>query len=284
MKIFKKRYDLQLVLSEYRQSGQTIGLVPTMGNLHEGHLTLVDAARQQCQFVVATIFVNPLQFGPTEDLDKYPRTLDADIKLLESRHCDCLFVPSVSEMYPNGLQDQTLITVPGISEGHCGGSRPGHFSGVSTVVCKLFNLIQPDMAFFGEKDYQQLQVIKKMTSDLCLPLEIIGVPTVRMPDGLALSSRNNYLNEEQKRNAASLQQSLQATREKLLQGESNKATLQREARDFLRSCGLKVDYFNISHAQSLEPASDSDTDLVILAAAWIGKTRLIDNIRVQLNK
>lgn len=284
MKIFEKRDDLQHVLSECRHSGETIGLVPTMGNLHEGHLTLIDAARQQCDFVLATIFVNPLQFGPTEDLDKYPRTLEADCKLLESTLCDGVFIPPVSEMYPNGVQDQTLITVPGISEGHCGASRPGHFSGVCTVVCKLFNLTQPDKAFFGEKDYQQLQVIRKMTSDLCIPVDIIGVPTVRMPDGLALSSRNSYLNIEQKKNATSLQESLQATKEKLLQGVSSIETLEREARDFLNASGLKVDYFNISHAQSLKPASNSDTELVILAAAWLGSTRLIDNIRVQLQK
>jgi len=284
MKIFEKCDDLQNVLSKCRQSGQSIGLVPTMGNLHEGHLTLVDTARQQCQFVVATIFVNPLQFGPTEDLDKYPRTLEADCKLRESTLCDGVFIPPVSEMYPNGVQDQTLITVPGISEGHCGASRPGHFSGVCTVVCKLFNLTQPDKDFFGEKDYQQLQVIRKMTSDLCIPVDIIGVPTVRMPDGLALSSRNSYLNIEQKKNATSLQESLQATKEKLLQGVSSIETLEREARDFLNASGLKVDYFNISHAQSLKPASNSDTELVILAAAWLGSTRLIDNIRVQLQK
>ena len=282
MKIFETRADLQHVLSESRQSGQTIGLVPTMGNLHEGHLTLVDAARGQCDFVLATIFVNPLQFGPAEDLDKYPRTLEADCKALESRNCDGVFVPSISEMYPNGLQDQTLITVPGISEGHCGSSRPGHFSGVCTVVSKLFNLTRPDKAFFGEKDYQQLQVIRKMTSDLFFPLDIIGVPTVRLPDGLALSSRNSYLNEEQKAIAVSLQQSLQATKEKLLQGTSSMLTLEREAKDFLSDCGLKVDYFNISHANSLKPAKTSDTDLVVLAAVWVGTTRLIDNIRVRL--
>lgn len=284
MKIFEKPADLQHVLSECRQSGQSIGLVPTMGNLHEGHLTLVDAARQQCQFVVATIFVNPLQFGPTEDLDKYPRTLEADCKLLESRFCDGVFIPSVSQIYPNGLQDQTLITVPGISERHCGASRPGHFSGVCTVVCKLFNLTQPDMAFFGEKDYQQLQVIKKMTADLCLPLEIIGVPTVRMPDGLALSSRNNYLNDAQRIKAAGLQKSLQTTKEKLLRGISDLQTLEQDARDFLTDCGMEVDYFTICHARSLQPAGVSDTDLVILAAAWLGSTRLIDNIMVRLKK
>ena len=282
MQIFETRGDLQKTLADSRQSGELIGLVPTMGNLHEGHLALVDAARNQCQYVLATIFVNPLQFGPGEDLDNYPRTLESDYELLASRHCDGVFVPAVSEMYPNGIGNQTLVSVPTLSSHHCGLSRPGHFDGVCTIVSKLFNLTMPDMAFFGEKDYQQLLIIKKMTSDLCMPIKVIGVPTQRTASGLAMSSRNNYLEDHQLDIAANLQRSLKMTAEKLQQGENNLPALELVATEFLTTAGLKVDYFNISNAMTLEPASSQDKDLVILAAAFIGKTRLIDNITVQL--
>ena len=282
MQIFETRDDLQKILAACRNSGQQIGLVPTMGNLHEGHLALVDAARKQCQFVLSTIFVNPLQFGPGEDLDNYPKTLASDYELLAARHCDGVFVPSVSEMYPNGINNQTLVSVPTLSSHHCGLSRPGHFKGVCTIVSKLFNLTMPDMAFFGEKDYQQLLIIKKMTTDLCIPIKIVGVPTQRTQSGLAMSSRNNYLEDSQLAIAANLQRSLKMTAEKLKQGETNISALELAADEFLTDAGLKVDYFNISHAMTLEPAGANDRDLVILAAAFLGKTRLIDNIRVHL--
>jgi pantoate--beta-alanine ligase len=282
MQIFETRDDLQKTLTACRQSGQHIGLVPTMGNLHEGHLTLIDAARTQCQYVLSTIFVNPLQFGSGEDLDKYPKTLETDYELLAARHCDGVFVPSVSEMYPNGTSNQTLVSVPTLSRHHCGLSRPGHFEGVCTIVSKLFNLTMPDIAFFGEKDYQQLQIIKKMTTDLCIPIKVIGVPTQRTDSGLAMSSRNNYLEDSQLAIAANLQRSLKMAADKLKQGETNFSAVELDAGEFLTAAGLKVDYFNISHAMTLEPAAANDRDLVILAAALLGKTRLIDNIRVHL--
>lgn len=265
-----------------RAPGRRVGLVPTMGNLHEGHLTLVDEAKKHCDYVLATIFVNPLQFGPFEDLENYPRTHDEDFEKLSERHCDGVFVPSVSEIYPNGMKNQTLITVPGLSENHCGKSRPGHFAGVCTVVCKLFNLTMPDIAFFGEKDYQQLQVIRKMTVDLCIPVQIHGVPTVRAASGLALSSRNGYLDESQLETAACLYRGLKTTAEKIGAGDNNFPELELEAENFLTDSGLKVDYFHICHAETLEPAAEEDTHLVILAAAYLGPTRLIDNISISL--
>lgn len=283
MQCFETQDDLQAHLELVRHSGKTIGLVPTMGNLHEGHLSLVDAARKQSDFVLATIFVNPMQFGPDEDLDNYPRTLEADLRKLEEKSCDGVFIPSVAEMYPGGLENQTLVTVPGLSERHCGASRPVHFGGVCTVVCKLFNLTNPDLAFFGEKDYQQLQIIRKMTADLCLPVNIIGVPTVRLPSGLAMSSRNNYLDKGQLETAPALQATLQSTAEKLTLSQKDFDGLQADAVNTLQENGFKVDYFTICHAHTLEPANSSDKSLVILAAAWLGPTRLIDNIHVVLD-
>jgi len=283
MQIFDNKTALRKALDAHRHERRLLGLVPTMGNLHEGHLTLIDAAKKQCDYVLATIFVNPLQFGPHEDLDNYPRTQEADFEKLTSRRCDGVFVPPVSEMYPEGTDNQTLVTVPGLSERHCGLSRPGHFAGVCTVVCKLFNLTQPDQVFFGRKDYQQLQIIHKMSADLCFSLKIVGVPTVRLPSGLALSSRNGYLDEDQLAVAANLYRSLEQTAEKLQHGDNNFPALETAATDFLSRAGLTVDYFNISHAHTLEPATASDRQLVILAAAWVGKTRLIDNITVDLH-
>lgn len=284
MQIFEKRDDLHGAMSDIRQSGKNIGLVPTMGNLHEGHLALIDAAREHCDYTLATIFVNPLQFSTNEDLGSYPRTLEADFEKLASRHCDAVFVPDVPEIYPNGMENQTLITVPVLSEHHCGLSRPGHFSGVCTVVNKLFNLTQPNLAFFGEKDYQQLQIIRKMTADLCMPVNIMSVPTVRADNGLAKSSRNIYLNDEQRAIAPNLYKSLQLTARKLRQGENNFPALETQASEFLSTEGLKVDYFNISNAHTLAPAEPEDREIVILAAAWLGPTRLIDNIRIHIDK
>ena len=282
MEFFNTRDALQTALDMRRLTGQRIGLVPTMGNLHEGHLALVDEARKRCGYVLATIFINPLQFGPGEDLANYPRTLEEDLEKLASRGCDAVFVPPDHEMYPNGLDNLTLVTVPGLSERHCGKSRPGHFSGVCTVVSKLFNLTQPDAAFFGEKDYQQLQIIRKMAGDLCFPLDIIGVPTVRLPSGLAMSSRNGYLDESQLLKAATLYQCLQIAADRMQQGDRQYGKIEQAACSRLEQAGFIVDYFNISHADTLEPATDSDRQLVILAAARLGPTRLIDNIRCSL--
>jgi len=280
MQIFESRDALQQQLRGLRKSGRTIGLVPTMGNLHDGHLALVAAAREQADFVLATIFVNPLQFGPTEDLDNYPRTLQADCDLLTSAGCDAVFVPAVSAMYPNGLQGQTLVSVPGLSAKHCGASRPGHFDGVCTVVSKLFNLSQPDIAFFGEKDYQQLQVIRKMTADLCMPVRIEGVPTIRNAEGLALSSRNGYLDAGQLALAPLLHDQLVAASTAIETGQADFTHLEASARAELDKAGFRTDYFTVCNAQTLDAAQHEDNDLVILAAAWLGKTRLIDNIRI----
>ncbi len=280
MQIFESRDALQQQLRGLRKSGRTIGLVPTMGNLHDGHLALVAAAREQADFVLATIFVNPLQFGPTEDLDNYPRTLQADCDLLTSAGCDAVFVPAVSAMYPNGLQGQTLVSVPGLSAKHCGASRPGHFDGVCTVVSKLFNLSQPDIAFFGEKDYQQLQVIRKMTADLCMPVRIEGVPIIRNAEGLALSSRNGYLDAGQLALAPLLHDQLVAASTAIETGQADFTHLEASARAELDKAGFRTDYFTVCNAQTLDAAQHEDNDLVILAAAWLGKTRLIDNIRI----
>jgi len=280
MQIFESRDALQQQLRGLRKSGRTIGLVPTMGNLHDGHLALVAAAREQADFVLATIFVNPLQFGPTEDLDNYPRTLQVDCDLLTSAGCDAVFVPAVSAMYPNGLQGQTHVSVPGLSAKHCGASRPGHFDGVCTVVSKLFNLSQPDIAFFGEKDYQQLQVIRKMTADLCMPVRIEGVPTIRNAEGLALSSRNGYLDAGQLALAPLLHDQLVAASTAIETGQADFTHLEASARAELDKAGFRTDYFTVCNAQTLDAAQHEDNDLVILAAAWLGKTRLIDNIRI----
>lgn len=282
MQILESRNALHTVLQSVRQSGKKVGLVPTMGNLHEGHLSLIDTARQHSDFVVATIFVNPLQFGEGEDLTNYPRTLDADCAQLSERECDAVFIPGVAEMYPQGLKNQTLIRVPGLSAQHCGASRPGHFDGVCTVVCKLFNLVQPDLAFFGEKDFQQLQIIRKMTADLCLPISIHGVPVVRNAQGLALSSRNNYLNSEQLSSAEVLNFCLRQTAGKILEGEKNFQQLEQHATATINAAGLKTDYFTVCNAETLEKAAAHDNQLVVLAAAFLGTTRLIDNTQITL--
>jgi len=281
MQIHETRDALDKALAPLRQAGQRIGLVPTMGNLHAGHLALVEAAKADCDHVLATIFVNPLQFGPAEDLDAYPKTPREDIQKLEQAGCHSVFIPATSEMYPTGLENQTLVTVPGLSERHCGASRPGHFAGVCTIVSKLFNMTQPDKAYFGEKDFQQLQVIRKMATDLCMPLEVIGVPIARNDKGLALSSRNSYLSASELEKAPELQRQLRQAAQAIAQGATNFNNLQEEATAALNSSGFDTDYFTVCHAQTLEPAEPSDTDLVILAAAWLGKTRLIDNIRIR---
>ncbi|MGB4247100.1 MAG: pantoate--beta-alanine ligase, partial [Pseudohongiellaceae bacterium] len=243
---------------------------------------LVEEARRHGDIVVCTIFVNPMQFGPNEDLDAYPRTLDADMTKLREAGCDCVFAPNVAEVYPHGLQQQTVVSVPGISARHCGASRPGHFDGVATVVSKLFNMVEPDTALFGLKDYQQFMVITRMVADLCMPVQLVGVETQREESGLALSSRNGYLSADEKQRASKLFQVLQHSAKQLLAGDAN-ADVEAKAMTALQAVGFRPDYFSVCHAQTLEPASYSDHDLVILAAAWMGKTRLIDNIRVQRN-
>lgn len=267
---------------QWQAKAQVIAFVPTMGNLHQGHLNLVREAKKHAEIVVVSIFVNPMQFGPDEDLDAYPRTLKDDAAVLEELGVSVLFVPKVSDIYARGLEQQTFVEVPGISYMICGASRPGHFRGVATIVCKLFNMVQPNLAFFGEKDFQQLQVIKAMVTDLSMNLKVIGVPTTRETDGLAMSSRNQYLNAQQRTIAPLLYAQLLAIGEAVEQGRRDFSVLVAKCKTELAEQGFNPDYIEIRQAQSLLPPGHEDTDLVILAAAFLGKTRLIDNIQVQL--
>lgn len=274
--------QLRAALARARQEGKRIGLVPTMGNLHEGHIALVEMALQRTDHVVVSIFVNPLQFGPNEDLDSYPRTLAEDQRRLLDAGAHTVFAPSVNEIYPEGMQGHTLVSVPVVSDGLCGASRPGHFDGVATVVTKLLNMVQPDVAVFGEKDFQQLAVIRKMALDLCLPVQIMGAPIVRAADGLALSSRNGYLDENERRVAPQLYQTLQQLAGQLLAGRRDFDTLLEEARQQLQRAGFRPDYLELRDTTTLQPADEHSRDITILAAAFLGRTRLIDNLRCTL--
>ncbi|WP_020683574.1 pantoate--beta-alanine ligase [Marinobacterium rhizophilum] len=269
-------------LKAARQAGKTIGLVPTMGNLHAGHVELVNQARQHADIIVATVFVNPLQFGPNEDLDSYPRTLEADQIKLAAAGCDYLFVPSEAEMYPNGREKQTIVEVPELSEMHCGSTRPGHFRGVTTVVSKLFGIVQPDSAFFGSKDYQQLLIIRRMVADLCMPIEIHGVSIVRDRNQLALSSRNGYLSPAELAIAPTLNRVLRETAQVIQDGRRDYDQLTRQALAELENVGFKGDFMRIVRRSDLQPAGDSDQQLVILSAAYLGAARLIDNLEFDL--
>ena len=282
MNTVKTVLELRAAVARARGEGKRIAFVPTMGNLHEGHVALVEKAGQRADFVVASIFVNPLQFGPNEDLAKYPRTLVADQEKLVAAGCQLLFHPDVEEMYPHGQEGQTRVSVPGVSEGLCGGSRPGHFEGVATVVTKLFNMVQPDLAVFGEKDFQQLAVIRTLVRDLNMPIQIIGEPTVRAEDGLALSSRNGYLSAEQRAAAPALYRTLQQLASAIRDGNRDFAQLIEAGQASLVSAGFRPDYLEIREASSLRPAEANDTQLVKLGAAFMGTTRLIDNLASQL--
>ena len=282
MNTVKTVLELRAAVARARGDGKRVAFVPTMGNLHEGHVALVEKAGQRADFVVASIFVNPLQFGPNEDLAKYPRTLVADQEKLVAAGCQLLFHPDVEEMYPHGQEGQTRVSVPGVSEGLCGGSRPGHFEGVATVVTKLFNMVQPDLAVFGEKDFQQLAVIRTLVRDLNMPVQIIGEPTVRAEDGLALSSRNGYLSAEQRAAAPALYRTLQQLASAIRDGNRDFAQLIEAGQASLVSAGFRPDYLEIREASSLRPAEANDTKLVILGAAFMGTTRLIDNLAFQL--
>ncbi|MDD2723349.1 MAG: pantoate--beta-alanine ligase [Methylovulum sp.] len=276
MQIVKTIPALQAALKIWRQAGEIIAFVPTMGNLHDGHLKLVEDAKNRANRVVVSIFVNPSQFGAGEDFDSYPRTEQEDQQKLQEIDTDLLFMPTIAEMYrPNA---QTVVSVTGISDQYCGASRPGHFSGVATIVCKLFNIVQPDIAVFGEKDFQQLAVIREMVRDLNMPVDIRSVATVREASGLAMSSRNNYLGAEEKNLAALLYQSLCTARDAVLTGNQANSEIERQAMCFLQGAGFQPDYFSICRRQDLRAAAPEDAELVILAAAKLGKTRLIDNI------
>lgn len=269
---------LNAALSPARTAKKRIGFVPTMGNLHEGHLNLVREAKKLCDVVVVSIFVNPIQFGPNEDFDNYPRTLDKDSQLLADVGCDIVFAPSVEQMY--GKQPLlTNISVSGITADLCGASRPGHFDGVAVVVSKLFNIVQPSLAFFGQKDFQQLAVIRQLVQDLSFPIEVIGVPITRAADGLALSSRNGYLTPEQRAVAPTIYQSLKHAEKALLEGVSLDAVLA-EITTQLTQAGFVVDYVE-ARSPTLQMVTDFKQDTVIFVAAKLGTTRLIDNLIVK---
>jgi len=274
--------ELRRQVAQWRREGERIALVPTMGNLHAGHLQLVAEARARAERVLASIFVNPLQFSDAGggDFDRYPRTLAEDRDRLREAGVDLLFTPPVETIYPDGLERTTRVEVPGLSEILCGEYRPGHFVGVATIVAKLFNLAQPDIALFGEKDYQQLLVIRRLARDLCFPVEVVGVPTVREPSGLALSSRNQYLDAEQRARAAGLYRALCRARERLQAGEADLSAIEMEADETLRAAGFRPEYFSVRRAGDLLPPQADDHELVILAAAWLGEARLIDNLRL----
>lgn len=278
MQIIRELAPLRDALDDLRKQEQRIGLVPTMGALHAGHMSLVETASRECDAVIASIFVNPTQFGEGEDLDAYPRQEAADAALLEEADVAILWAPTVDQVYPQGYA--TNVSVSGVSTGMCGGSRPGHFDGVATVVAKLFNQVRPDAAFFGEKDYQQLAVIRRMARDLDFVHDIVGVPTVRDPDGLALSSRNAYLDTEQRAQAVALPDSMREAAATIASGGNIEQTVEQAIANLLSSGFHKVDYFELRNAETLEIMNHYEKPARLLAAAHIGSTRLIDNIAV----
>jgi pantoate--beta-alanine ligase len=266
---------------EWRAHGLKIGFVPTMGNLHAGHMSLLAAARYRADRVISSIFVNPLQFGQGEDYSQYPRTPVDDEQLLAEAQCDALFMPAVEELYPDGGSQATLVSVRGLSDILCGTFRPGHFDGVATVVAKLFGIVQPDVAVFGEKDFQQFVIIHKMTTELAIPVEVVGAPTVRAPDGLALSSRNRYLSDGERAQAPAIYRALHRAVERLAGGERDVASVEAEGRAAIEAAGLRVDYFSVRTARDLAPPAPGQHDLVVLTAARLGRARLIDNLRAR---
>ena len=276
--------ELRASVAGWKAAGERVALVPTMGNLHAGHLQLVEKARTVADRVVVSIFVNPMQFsdasGGGGDFEHYPRTFVEDRKKLSDLEAcpDALFAPSLDEVYPNGLEQETRVEVPKISDILCGEFRPGHFVGVATVVAKLFNMALPDVAIFGEKDFQQLLVIRRFVIDLCFPVEIIGVPTLREKSGLAMSSRNQYLSTEERERAAVLYQTLQQAQQQIAAGGKDFASIQAQASASLSEAGFRPEYFEVRRAQDLQPAKETDNELVILVAAWLGEARLIDNL------
>ncbi|HCN8310162.1 TPA: pantoate--beta-alanine ligase [Escherichia coli] len=273
---------LRQQIRRLRMEGKRVALVPTMGNLHDGHMKLVDEAKARSDVVVVSIFVNPMQFDRPEDLARYPRTLQEDCEKLNKRKVDLVFAPSVKEIYPNGTETHTYVDVPGLSTMLEGASRPGHFRGVSTIVSKLFNLVQPDIACFGEKDFQQLALIRKMVADMGFDIEIVGVPIMRAKDGLALSSRNGYLTAEQRKIAPGLYKVLSSIADKLQAGERDLDEIIAIAGQELNEKGFRADDIQIRDADTLQEVSENSKRAVILVAAWLGDARLIDNKIVEL--
>ncbi|HUK00731.1 MAG TPA: pantoate--beta-alanine ligase [Steroidobacteraceae bacterium] len=263
---------------EWHRAGHRVAFVPTMGNLHAGHVSLIEAARRNGDRFVASIFVNPMQFGPNEDFAHYPRTPHDDERMLEAAGCSLMFMPDVAEIYPNGAEDATRIEVPKLSTILCGRFRPGHFEGVATIVASLFHIVEPDVAIFGEKDYQQLTIIRRMVSDLNLPVSIIGAPTVREPDGLAMSSRNQYLTPEERRLAPRIFQELTRAAARVSGGDANLAAVERAGTEALELAGFRPDYFSV-RARDLTAPLRETREFVVLTAARLGRARLIDNVQ-----
>ena len=271
--------ELRELVTRWRLGRESIAFVPTMGNLHMGHASLMAAAHLHGRRVVSSVFVNPLQFGPSEDYSAYPRTLPDDAQMLDEYGVDALFHPTIDEMYPQGSAGSTVVDVPGLTDILCGAFRPGHFQGVATVVVKLFCLVQPDVAIFGEKDFQQLTVIRRVVQDLNLPVTIVGAPTVRAEDGLALSSRNRYLTADERALAPQLYRALDRARRRIEMGEVDVAGIEAEGLDALRAAGIRPDYFEVRTADRLARPAGQDLNLVVLCAGRLGKARLIDNLQ-----
>ena len=282
MRVFHTVSGLRDALKAARLKGLRIGFVPTMGNLHEGHLALVRQARSSCDIVVCSIFVNALQFGLNEDWDKYPRTYEMDCDKLRDSGCDYLFHPEDTEMYPNGLDTQSRVICPTMTDVLCGASRPGHFEGVTTVVSKLFNIVQPDEAIFGIKDYQQLAVIRRMAEDLCMPVQITAAPIHREADGLAMSSRNSYITEEERPRVTVLKDSLEWIAGQIEGGARNFSQLEESAIQRIADAGFKTDYITVTNSKTLDPAAEDDLEITILGAIYTSAARLIDNLSISL--
>ncbi|MCK9503651.1 MAG: pantoate--beta-alanine ligase [Porticoccaceae bacterium] len=284
MKIFHTIKGLRDELKKCRKTGLRIGFVPTMGNLHDAHIELVKTARQHNDIVVCSIFVNALQFGLNEDWDRYPRTIRDDVDKLTAAGCDYLFHPADSEMYPNGLDTQTRVICATMTDILCGASRPGHFEGVTTVVTKLFNIVQPDEAIFGIKDYQQLAVIRRMTEDLCMDIKITAAPIHRETDGLAMSSRNGYISAVERPRVSVLYETLQWMVESVRNGERDFTQLEEQGRQRIVEQGFRVDYLSVCNSKSLEPAAVDDDEITILGAMYTESARLIDNLSLSLTR
>lgn len=282
MQVFHHIHSLREALAAERKAGKRIGFVPTMGNLHSAHIELVKIAQRNCDVVVTSIFVNPLQFGLNEDWDKYPRTLAADSAKLEAVGCNYLFCPDEKEIYPNGMAEQTRVIVPTMTDVLCGASRPGHFEGVTTVVTKLFNIVQPDEAVFGIKDFQQLAVIRRMVEDLCIPIKITAGEIFREADGLAMSSRNGFITPDERPKVAVLNRSLNAIKQAITDGRRDFTVLVDEARTQIEAAGFRVDYISICNSRTLDMAAHDDREITILGAMYTQGARLIDNVSVVL--
>ncbi len=283
MQIVTTITELRQLRRNWLLAGEPVAFVPTMGNLHAGHIKLVTEAKARAARVVVSIFVNPLQFGAGEDFEAYPHTPEQDQSRLREAGADLLFLPAEAEIYPDGREGLSFVEVPGISDILCGASRPGHFSGVATVVSKLFNIVQPEQALFGEKDYQQLSVLRRMVRDLNIPVELIGVPTEREASGLAMSSRNGYLTQDERLIAPVLYQELCGVADKLLSGRRDFTVIEAEALSQLEVAGFRPDYLRICRASDLKSPSEAEQELVVLAAAYLGKARLIDNLLININ-